>query len=610
MPEAEWAQQRRGVTDALRRALTRHTVVVLAGPPTVGKSTVARRAFDKVGAYLELGNDEAARTRAAASPAAFLRELPVGSVLDDAHLVPGLLAELEQYAERVRSPGALLAVSTTAGLRDAVRTGGLRRLPRVSIGPLTQSEQRDRIGRFIPAAFTSDPIQWPFETLSTAEYLELALGGGLPASSPGGQDAEDRRARYVDYLDRSLGQLGAATAQRLRATLDLIVHRPNARVALDADAAELGLQAGQLQEALESLQDLGLVRLSPAWSRFRRSGDGLRAYVNDPGLLSIPTGLTGRSTPVRPVPPALVLRSLVAHELHTQNAWSRPVDITYWRSKPSQYDIDFLLEAEDGAVVPVTVSPTLAPGSGEFAGIDAFRRRHPRSFRRGILLYPGDRIRGLTDNRWAVPFSALWCVAEQDAPLDVASLDSELEAAAAALRALVQRPTLQDTRLDEYRERIREEMQRTLAPRLERIALVLGSLGLQVSPVVPLAAPAGAGDPETPDWLPGLVQLLTARVERAQLSVISGLEISTAGPAEGMVGARWIAYVAAVVVGDGQLSWQAGHALLGGSTPALVGTAGPVSGPLDDVDDAMVDQLCAALAASLPDALAAQTPAA
>lgn len=609
MPEAEWAEQRRGVADALRRALTRHAVVLLSGPPEVGKSTVARRAFDQVNAYVEFGADPSARQRAQTAPTEFLRDLPVGSVLDDVHLVPGLLAELEQHAERLRSPGAMLAVTTTAGLRDAVRAGGLRRLPRVSIGPLTQGELRDRIGRFIPAAFTSDPVQWPFETLSLAEYVQVGLSGGLPALLRAGEE-EDRVRRYAEFVERAFSLAAAGQAARLRAAFDLIMHRPNARVAFDHDAAELGLSGSQLQGVLEELQGLGLVRLSPAWTRFRRSADSMRVYVNDPGLLSA-APLFGPNGSNRPVPAALVLRSMVAHELHTQNAWSRhPVDISYWRSKPSQYDIDFLLEDAEGTVVPVSVSNSLAPGSGEFAGIDAFRRRHPRAFRRGIVLYPGDRVRPLSESRWAVPFSVLWLVADQDAPLDVASLDTELEAAASALRALVQRPSIQDARLSEYRDRIRGEMERTLAPRLERISLVLGSLGLQVASVAPIAAPAGEGDAEAPDWFAPVQELVAANLERAQLTVVTGLEIITPGSTDGAGGARWIAYVSAVFVGDGMLSWQAGHALLTGGRPALVGTAGPVPCQLDDVNDAMVDQLCAALAASLPDALAALTPAA
>mgnify|MGYP003351764647 CR=1 FL=1 len=91
-------------------------------------------------------------------------------------------------------------------------------------------------------------------------------------------------------------------------------------------------------------------------------------------------------------------------------------------------EVEVLLEDDTGTIIPVNVSASIAPGVGEFAGIDAFRRRHPRAYQRGLLLYPGDRIRPLSDNRWAVPLSTLWTVADQEVPLDVASLDAELEA--------------------------------------------------------------------------------------------------------------------------------------------------------------------------------------
>jgi hypothetical protein len=316
---------------------------------------------------------------------------------------------------------------------------------------------------------------------------------------------------------------------------------------------------------------------------------------------------------------SLVLRTLAAHELHTQNGWARhPVDISFWRSKPSQYDIDFLLEDPNGAVVAVTVTDVVAPGADEFVGIDAFRRRHPRAYRRGIVLYPGDRVRSLADNRWAVPLSVLWTVADEVAPLEVASLDAELEAAASALRVLVSRPSPTSPQLAEHRERIRAAMRSSLEPRLERIGLVLGSLGLGVRPVAPLAVPGGDGDGPPPPWLAGLHHGLVERINRPQLAVVGGLEI-TSSQADPSAPTRWIAYVGAVLGADERLHWQAGHAVLpagdhaseaGTALRSHIGVAGPVSGPLDDIDDVLMEQLCAALAASLPDALAALTPAA
>lgn len=615
MPESEWAEQRRGVADALGRALTRHAVVLLLGPDRVGKTTLARRVAAGAGAgtYVALAQDPAARQAATRDPATFLRDLGAHAVIDDVHLSPPLLVELELMADRVKTPGVVLAIASSAGMYVASRTHGVRRLPKVSISSLTQGEVRERVGRLIPAAFSGDPTNWPFEALGLTDYVDLALLGGVPELVKLA-DPMERAKGYADSVEALLAHCSPGEATRLRRMLELVLHRSTARITYEADAAELQIRPNELIDGLETLDALGLLRLSPAWTRFRRGSDSVRAYAADCGYLGV-AQLAASADRYRPAPAALVLRTFVAHELHAQNAWARhPVDISFWRSKPSQYDVDFLLEDRTGAVVPVTVSSSLAPGAGEFAGIDAFRRRHPRAYRRGLLLYPGDRIRPMSDHRWAVPLSVLWTVADHEAPLDVASLDAELEAAASALRLLVNRVPATDPEVAEHREGIQSAMKRSLEPRLERIALVLGSLGLGVDAVNPTALPAGEDDPVAPPWFASLQAVLTAGLPNAQLTVVSGLEIRTAG-GERAGAARWVAFVSAVMAGHGVVHWQAGHALLPGAEgataePALVGVAGPVVCPVGDVEESMVDQLCAALAASLPDALAALTPAA
>lgn len=627
MPEVGSVDQRRGVSDALDRALTRHAVVLLVGPPGVGKSAVAQRAFPDapIVERVALASDPDARRAAAADPGAFLRKLGVPAVVDDVHLVPALLVELESLAERLRTPGSLLAVAGTDGLRIAARAVGVRRIPHVSVGSLTQGEQLQRVGRLITAALTGDPSQWPFEALSTADYVERALAGGLPAPLALGEPAA-RAVAYRRTVGERLAGLPPAEAQGCARVLHHVLAGTSGRITVDQDGRELGLSSGAFQAGLDALEALGLVRLSPAWTRFRRGADVLRAYAHDPGFLNAaaPGGPSA-------IPALAALRTLVAHELHTQNAWSRhPVEISFWRAKPAQFDIDFLLEERGGGVVPVAVSAAANPGVDEFAGIDAFRRRHPRAYRRGILLHPGERIRSLADNRWAVPLSVLWTVSDGEAPLDVASLDAELEAAASALRVLVERPSVSDPELAGRRVEIGEIMECSIGPRLERIALVLGSLGLGVDRVGPVAHPPAdppaPGPPARPpavtappSWLSGVLAALRRSTQDARLVVIKGLEIRTPD-ADPAAAARWVAFVSAAVMAGGSVSWQAGHALLpppvlGVDGPdaddgaRLVGMAGPVFGPAGGaVDEGALDQLCAALAATLPDAMAALQP--
>ncbi len=615
MPESEGKKYRRGVSDALARLLSRHPVVLLVGPAGVGKSTVARTAFATgSGTYVDLGRDEVARRGALSDPARFLSRLGPGAVIDDVHRAPRLLQEMQSWTGRTNAPGQALAVTSTAGLVEIGRTVGGWDLPKVNMSVLTQSELADRVGRFIPAAFSSDPLGWPFEALELSDYVERAHAGG----SPDLVDLADLRERKEGYRLRIEAVLASCRTQdvaRLRRVLQLASTRESTRIVFSADAAELGVTPSELTADLELLESLGLVRLSAAWTRFRRNSDSVRVYMGDPGYLGV--ALDGTAVHTR-VTPELVLRTLVSHEIYAQNAWARhPLEISYWRSKPSQFDIDLLLEDRDGGVIPLSVSANPTPGAADFASIDAFRRRHPRAYRRGFLFYPGDYIRPLSDNRWVVPLSVLWTVAFADLPLDVASLDTELEEAASAMRVLVARPRVTDPEIVACRDDLQAAMSRSLTPRLERIALVLASLGLGAEVVAPVAEPPQSDALAPPVWSAGLRELLVSKVVNPRLTVVGGLEIRPGpqDPASSWSAPRWVAFVSVVFDGIGTLRWQAGHALLaslaaGPALPTLVGMAGPVLCPVGEVDESMMEQLCAALAASLPDALAALSPAA
>ncbi len=602
-------QHRRGVTEALSRALSRHPIVLLVGPGLVGKTTVARAAVADA-SYVSLAQDDTARIAATADAAGFLSRLGTPAVIDDVHVAPRLLDELQLLAERLQTPGQILAVASPAGLRSVARKSANWSLPRVSMSSLTQGELRGSVGRLIPASFTSDPATWPFEPLGINDYLERSRAGGLGPLIEMADDTQ-RGLAYGARIDPKLAHCAPPELSRLRHTLALLSARPTGKVNFAADAERLGVGSSQLVADLELLEELGLVRLSIAWTRFRRHGDSVRAYLSDPGFLTaLPAPQLTDAEAAE-----VAIRTLVVHELYVQNAWARhPVDISFWRSKPSQFDIDVLLEDHSGAVIPVSISTTETLTSADLAPIDAFRRRHPRAYRRGLVLHPGDRVVSFGEQRWAVPISALWTLAERDVPLDVASLDTELEVAATAIRVMVTRPRIVDPEVGERRSQLSQIMTRTLIPRLERISLVLASLGLGAKEVPVFADPAGPEDLTPPPWLHGLRFTLLRNVTSPRLTMLCGLAIDAGDLAPPQTGSpRWVAFVSAVFDSTGTLRWHAGHALLDPPTDPpsearLVGMAGPVLCGIGEVDEMLIDQLAAALAATLPDALAALSP--
>lgn len=602
--EPKPATQRRGARDALSRVLARRPVALLDGPPGVGKSSLAQAVADSESMrYVPLGRDDAARAALRDNPGAWLQTLTEPTVLDDAHLAPDLLVELEAFVDRPQRAGLLLVVQRTSTTLPSTTS-----LPRVPLYSLTRAELRNHVGRFINAAFAgAEPSSWAVEPVGVDECHELALVGGLPALAQL-PDPMLRAKLYAETVDERL-QGGGASAGALRATLEMVLTRPNCRVTFDRDAALLGVSVARLIDDLDALTALGIVIQTPAWTRFRRSADSVRAYVADPGFLGWSPVQATRELPQRFAPaPGVVVRALAAQELTVQNAWARhPVQMSFWRSKPSQYEVDFLLEDRHGNVVPVVVSSSIAPGSSDFAGIDAFRRRHPRAYVRGLLLHPGDRVRSLGDERWAIPISTLWTVADGDTLLDVASLDTELEAAVNALRVMVDRSGRSDAEVVRRREEVELSMATSLAPRLERIGLVLDSVGLQVEKLDRVVLPAPDG-PVPTGWADGALGACLAEHlgDASSTVIVSAMAVRPDTSRTAMAGpANWFAFVGAAV-GAAGTTWGAGHLVrVADGTVRVVGGSELVAGETGDQLDGLIDQLCAAVATTLPDAMAA-----
>ena len=100
----------------LMKSAARHPITVVAGPITAGKSALVRGTFDYT--YVTLA-DLNTRTMAASDPVAFmqLHHRPTGSlIIDDIHLVPGLIAQIKLAVEERPFAGSFILLSSRSSL--------------------------------------------------------------------------------------------------------------------------------------------------------------------------------------------------------------------------------------------------------------------------------------------------------------------------------------------------------------------------------------------------------------------------------------------------------------------------------------------------------------
>lgn len=70
--------------------------------------------------------------------------------------------------------------------------------------------------------------------------------------------------------------------------------------------------------------------------------------------------------------------------------------------------MDRLLERPDGALVGLEVKASGTVGAGDFRGLRALAAPPGARFRRGLVLYTGERVVPFAENLFALPLSALW----------------------------------------------------------------------------------------------------------------------------------------------------------------------------------------------------------
>ena len=383
-------------------------VTVVVGPRACGKTTLVRRLVDE-GVYQRYVSfaDPGVRAAAAASPLLFVESLPIGTVIDEAQLVPEVLVPIKEIVDAARRPGHFLLTGSTRV--DLPTMGGTHplagRFARFELGPLNAAERHGQPATSMTTMLDGDPSALAVTNLKGVDYDAEAATTGFPLLVTSRADHRRWRRDYLrSVIPETLSESDhVVDHRRLTRLLEGITGLAGHELVLSHLVSDLSIDRRTAARYLDLLEEMRLIRRLPGLRS--KATDTERAvpklHMVDPILVAPdPAGVSDDRR-------GALLESFVVNEIASQLEWGDGTEgLFHWRDRRRD-EVDLVIE-RDGGFVAVEIKRAREVPSNATAGINAFRDRYTKRFRRGLVMYAGPHVLPLGDAVWAVPISALW----------------------------------------------------------------------------------------------------------------------------------------------------------------------------------------------------------
>lgn len=395
-------------------------VIVLAGPRTVGKSTLLHRLAHDHGVDVIDLDDTTTRQLVAQDLALFVAGTsPV--LIDEFQHVPETLDAIKAELNRDTRPGRfLLTGSTRYSTLPRTAQSLTGRVHVVTVWPLSQGEITDTVETFLTTLLANDVPTVPTALSRTTreQYVRRVLAGGLPAvlrRRPG----RPRARWYEDYVTlvverdivdiRNIHQ-GTVLPEFLR----MLAAQTGQLLNIAHAARGAGIKPTLGEDYLRLLEAVFLVHRIPAW------GVTLGARVNklpkihlvDSGLGGWLLGLTERALSRR-VPVAMtefghLLETFAVNELLKQGSWiDESLRYGHYRTSDG-HEVDLVVEHHDGRCFAIEVKAGASYRPDDLRGLTRLRDKLGDEFACGVLLYLGERGAHVDDRLYVLPLDRLW----------------------------------------------------------------------------------------------------------------------------------------------------------------------------------------------------------
>lgn len=392
-------------------------VVLLIGARQVGKSTLARSLTDeKYQPQYITFDDPTVLAAVADNPTAFLDGLRKPVIFDEIQRAPELFLPLKAVVDRKREAGAFLLTGSANVLTLPKIADSLAgRMEILILRPLSQGEIEGRKESFIDAVFADDFRLPNFETSESREELfGRMLAGGFPEAV--GRKTEARRqAWFKSYvatlLQRDVRDLANIEGLRdLPRLLSVLAARAGGLLNYADISRSTGLAQTTLKRYAALLEAVFLIEPLPAWSGSltKRLMKTPKLFFTDTGLLASLLGLTWSRFQLEPTLAGMIVENFVVGELRKQTGWNeRAANLFHFRTQ-TDTEVDVVLETGGGEVVGIEIKASGSIGADAFKGLRILEDELGAKFKRGVVLYAGEKSVSFGEKMSALPLQSLW----------------------------------------------------------------------------------------------------------------------------------------------------------------------------------------------------------
>ena len=398
----------RRLAPVIEELLAEFRIIYLTGPRQAGKTTLARAIARRMDMeYISLDN-QTTLASAENDPRGFVQSLGERRVvLDEFQYAPGLIPAIKEASDKLAcaEKGKFLLTGSADIFRSAKIQEALPgHMARLELLPLSLSEITQAplniIDYILAEDFQPAQAKTPARPIGRQELAAKILRGGYPELS--NKSPRAKRVWFKSYTEgrlfKDFESLYAARGDyhsKLKAMMPCLAGLSGNLLKYSSIANNLALNDKLVKSYIEILDLMFIIKRMPAYlkNRVKRLATHMpKMHYVDTGLACHLLGLRSEEQLLNSPSYGGLLENLIYIECYKQAAWAKEdVNLYHFRDN-RQYEVDLVLERDNGRITGIEVKASASVKTQDFRGLAKLAAFAGPLFASGILFYTGEDI--------------------------------------------------------------------------------------------------------------------------------------------------------------------------------------------------------------------------